>query len=88
MTERPQNMQALCHARTLRSQSQREKDHKVQASLGYTGKSSSENTKQKVIFQQYSWCYKPVIPVLGRQGHEDLYQFKDTLGCRVDSRPV
>lgn len=46
MTERPQNMQAFCHACTLRSQRQREKDHKVQASLGYTGKSSSENTKQ------------------------------------------
>lgn len=25
---------------------EREKDHKVQASLGYIGKSSSENTKQ------------------------------------------
>lgn len=46
MTERPQNMQALCHACALRSQRQREKDHKVQASLGDTGKSSSKNTKQ------------------------------------------
>lgn len=71
---------------------QRWQDHDVQASLSYTVQSclkTQNKTKQIKSYLSIVFMYcKPVVPVLGRQGHEDIYQFKDTLSYTVNSRPV